>query len=113
MTTKDVINGVYYTKVKKTNMDIHNIENAKIEKAKNSARQRYYRKYKCASEPHGFDEGWDAAIRYAKKIANTFDVCSICGRLISDNQADQGKVHYGKSFGEVYCEKCYQKYANS
>lgn len=90
-------------------MDIHNIDSKKIQKAKDNARKRYYRKYNCAAETWGFNEGWDAAIRYAKKIANTFDVCSICGRLISDNQAYQGKVHYGESFGEVYCEKCYQK----
>lgn len=92
-------------------MDIHNIDNKRIKKAKDNARQRYYRKYNCAAETSGFNEGWDAAIRFAKKIANTFDICAFCGKLIPDSQAY--KTYFGKSFGEVYCEKCYQKYANS
>ena len=52
-------------------------------------------------------QGWNAAIKYAKQIAESDDICNHCGRLIGLEEWNMDDA------GTVLCDKCYNKLYNN
>ena len=47
-------------------------------------------------------QGWDAAIRFAKQVANANNVCEQCGKLLTND------IRFDAEF-VPFCPKCYDK----
>lgn len=48
-----------------------------------------------------FKKGWEAAIRFAKKVERSEEICTQCGKLV--------EMAYYDSQGVPFCDKCYDK----
>lgn len=47
-------------------------------------------------------QGWDAAIRFAKQVANANYICEHCGKLLTND------IRFDAEF-VPFCPKCYDK----
>ena len=54
------------------------------------------------SDKEEFKQGWDAAIKFAKKVEEADYVCEQCGKLIS---IENSKLD---AWGIPFCKKCYK-----
>lgn len=52
---------------------------------------------------HDFCKGWDACIRFVKKVEKAEAICIQCGKLLNE-----GEVVYDQGY-EPFCKKCFEK----
>lgn len=74
-------------------LDKDYIENEKIKSVKNA---------KGILSCDSYKKGWDAAIKFAKKVEEADYVCEQCGKLIS---IENSKLD---AWGIPFCKKCYK-----
>lgn len=51
-----------------------------------------------------WQQGWEAAMRFAKKIEGSIAICEQCGKIITDIEDFQSDIE-----GVPFCAKCYDK----
>ncbi len=80
-------------------MEIQQLDKEFIEKEKIKSVKNARGILSCDS----YKKGWDACIRFVKKVEKAEAMCIQCGKLL-----DEGEVMYDKGC-EPFCKKCYEK----
>lgn len=66
--------------------------------------ERMTRRKRYPDSMAAFHQGWNAAIRFAKRVEGAQAVCEQCGKLILSND----DLHFDAAY-IPFCAKCYDK----
>ena len=80
-------------------MEISRLDDEFIEKEKIKSVKKERGFLSCNS----YKKGWDACIRFVKKVEKAEAMCIQCGKLLNE-----GNVVYDQGY-EPFCKKCYEK----